>query len=120
MLTLNEVSKKTGLSQNFIRLSKAKLGDILSPYIYRGEKNKLLFDESVILLFDKIKSLKDDGLSLADIVRGFKHEFSAAMIEANKNKLELGKTDSSYIGSETNRTEDMLLKKHDPRKNPVA
>ena len=85
MLTLHEVSKKTGLSQNFIRLAKTKLGDILTPYIYRGDKNKLLFDESVIFLFDRIKSLKDEGLSLADIVHGFKHEFSAAMQSANKN-----------------------------------
>lgn len=94
MLTLHEVSKKTGLSQNFIRLTKTKLGDILTPYIYRGDKNKLLFDESVILLFDRINTLKDEGLSLADIVHGFKHEFSAAMQSANKNKTKLNHTDT--------------------------
>ena len=110
MLTLNEVSKKTGLSQNFIRLCKAKLGEILSPYIYRGEKNKLLFDKSAIMLFDKIRSLKEDGLSLADIVRGFKHEFTAAMLKSNKAKLDLNKTDNLYNGSEANTTGDILLK----------
>ena len=110
MLTLNEVSKKTGLSQNFIRLCKTKLGDILNPYIYRGKKNKLLFDESTTMLFDKIRSLKDDGLSLADIVRGFKQEFTAAMLKSNKAKLDLNKTDYLYDGSEANTTGDILLK----------
>jgi DNA-binding transcriptional MerR regulator len=110
MLTLNEVSKKTGLSQNFIRLCKTKLGDILAPYVYRGDKNKLLFDESVIMLFDKIRSLKDDGLSLADIVDGFKQEFTAAMLKTNKNKLDLNRTDKHNINSEANTTTDILLK----------
>jgi DNA-binding transcriptional MerR regulator len=110
MLTLNEVSKKTGLSQNFIRLCKTKLGDILNPYIYRGDKNKLLFEESAIILFDKIKSLKDDGMSLAEIVRGFKHEFTAAMLKSNKAKLDLNRTDNLYTVSEANTTGDILLK----------
>ncbi|MFC1827059.1 MerR family transcriptional regulator, partial [Thermodesulfobacteriota bacterium] len=94
MLTLSEISKKTGLSQNFIRLCKAKLGDILTPYIYRGEKNKLLFDESAVMLFDKVRSLKDEGLSLADIIHGFKQEFTSAMLNANRDKLRLNQTDN--------------------------
>ena len=89
MLTLNEVSKKTGLSQNFIRLCKNKLGDILNPYIFRGDKNKLLFDDSSIIIFDKIRKLKDDGLSISEIVSGFKQEFTASMLNTTKNKLSL-------------------------------
>jgi DNA-binding transcriptional MerR regulator len=110
MLTLNEVSNKTGLSQNFIRLCKTKLGDILNPYIYRGKKNKLLFDESAIMLFDKIRSLKDDGLSLADIVHGFKQEFTVAMLKTNKDKLRLNQTDNLNHDSNESTTEDILLK----------
>ena len=69
MLTLNEVSKKTGLSQNFIRLCKTKLGDIMNPYVYRGDKNRLLFDDSSIMIFDKIRELKDQGLSEVGLVK---------------------------------------------------
>lgn len=87
MLTLNEVSKNTSLSQNFIRLCKTKLGDILNPYIFRGDKNKLLFDDSAIVIFDKIKKLKDEGLSISDIVLGFKQEFTVSFLIANKDKL---------------------------------
>jgi len=110
MLTLSEISKKTGLSQNFIRLCKAKLGDILRPYIYRGEKNKLLFDESAVMLFDKIRSLKDDGLLLDDIIHGFKQEFTVAMMKANRDKLRVSQTDNlNHDGSESD-PDDILLK----------
>ena len=110
MLTLSEISKKTGLSQNFIRLCKAKLGDILRPYIYRGEKNKLLFDESAVMLFDKIRSLKEEGLSLADIIHGFKQEFTSAMLNANRDKLRLNQTDQLNYESNESASADILLK----------
>ena len=83
MLTLKEISKQTGLSPNFIRLCKTKLNDILNPYIHRGNKNKLLFDESAVMLFDKIRNLKEEGLYISDIVRGFKQEFTASLLDAN-------------------------------------
>lgn len=110
MLTLSEISKKTGLSQNFIRLCKAKLGDILTPYVYRGEKNKLLFDESAVMLFDKIRSLKDDGLLLDDIIHGFKQEFTVAMMKANRDKLRLNKTDNLNHDTSEGTSDGILLK----------
>ncbi len=110
MLTLNEISKKTGLRPNFIRLCKTKLGDILNPYIYRGDKNKLLFDESAIMLFDKIRSLKKEGLSISDIVRGFKHEFTVSLLNANKKKMNIKQTDNLYNANDSNTTVDTLLK----------
>ena len=96
--------------QNFIRLCKAKLGDILNPYIHRGDKNKLLFDESAVMLFDKIRSLKDDGSSLADIVHGFKQEFTVAMLNANRDKLHLNQTDNLNHESNESDSDDILLK----------
>ena len=110
MLTLNEVSKKTGLSQNFIRICKTKLGDILNPYIFRGNKNRLLFDDSAIIIFDKIRKLKDEGLSMSDIVHGFKQEFTASLLNANKDKLNLKQTENLYDVNEPNTTVDTLLK----------
>jgi len=110
MLTLKEVSKKTGLSQNFIRLCKTKLGDILKPYIYRGDKNKLLFDDSSVMVFDKIRKLKDEGLSISDIVRGFKQEFTVSLLNANKDKLNLMQAENLYDAEEPNTSVDSLLK----------
>lgn len=110
MLTLNEISKKTGLSQNFIRQCKTKLGDILNPYVFRGDKNRLLFDDSSIMIFDKIKKLKDDGLSISDIVHGFKQEFAEALLNENRNKLNLKQTENLYTARESKTTVDTLLK----------
>jgi DNA-binding transcriptional MerR regulator len=110
MLTLNEVSKKTGLSVHFIRKCKMNLGDILKPYIYRGDKNRLLFDNSAIVIFDKIRKLKDEGLSVSDIVHGFKQEFAVSLLNANKDKLNLRQTENLYDVNESNTTVDTLLK----------
>jgi len=110
MLTLNEVSKKTGLSQNSIRICKTKLGDILNPYVSRGDKNRLLFDNSAIVIFDKIRELKDEGLSISDIVQGFKQEFAAALSAANKDKLNLKQADNLYTANASEPTVDTLLK----------
>jgi DNA-binding transcriptional MerR regulator len=110
MLTLNEVSKKTGLSQNFIRLCKTKLGDILKPYVFRGDKNRLLFDDSSIMIFDKIRKLKDEGLSISDIVHGFKQEFTMSLLNANKDKLNLKQAENLYSLNDSNTTVDTLLK----------
>jgi DNA-binding transcriptional MerR regulator len=110
MLTLHEVSKKTGLSQNFIRICKTKLGDILNPYIFRGNKNRLLFDDSVIVIFDKIRRLKDEGLSISDIVHGFKQEFTTSLLNTNKDKLNLKQTENLYSVNEASSTVDALLK----------
>ncbi|SPD72644.1 hypothetical protein PITCH_A1430028 [uncultured Desulfobacterium sp.] len=110
MLTLHEVSQKTGLSQNFIRLCKTKLGDILNPYLYRGDKNKLLFDDNCIMTFDKIRKLKDDGLSISDIVRGFKQEFTVALLNTNKDKLNLKHAEHLYNLGESTTSVDTLLK----------
>jgi DNA-binding transcriptional MerR regulator len=110
MLTLNEVSKKTGLGQNFIRLCKTKLGDILNPYVFRGNKNRLLFDDSAIVIFDKIRKLKDDGLSITDIVHGFKQEFTVSLLNTNRDKLNLKQTENLYDVNESSTTVDTLLK----------
>jgi len=110
MLTLNEISKKTGLRPNFIRLCKTKLNDILNPYIYRGNKNKLLFDENAVILFDKIRNLKDEGLYISDIVRGFKQEFTASLLDANKEKLNINQSNNLYNANEEKMSVDTLLK----------
>jgi hypothetical protein len=110
MLTLNQVSKKVGLSENFVRLCKNKLGDILNPYMYRGDKNKLLFDDNAIMIFDKIKELKGEGLTISDIVRGFKQEFTVSLLNANKDKLNLKQAENLYSVDESNTTADALLK----------
>jgi hypothetical protein len=67
MININELSERTGLRITFIRKCLNILNDVLDPYIQRGDFNKILFDSSGVVIFDKIKQLKDDGLSIPEI-----------------------------------------------------
>ena len=43
------------------------LRDILAPHITRGENNALLFNESALVVFDRVKQLKEDDLTIPEI-----------------------------------------------------
>jgi hypothetical protein len=74
MLNINELSSRIGFSVVFIRKCLEKLGDILAPYTQRGEFNRILFTSNAVVIFDKIKQLKDDGLSLPEIRRSLEKD----------------------------------------------
>jgi len=66
--TINEIHEKTGLKVNFIRRCITELKDLFEPHITKGENNISLFDDSGLILFDRIKQLKEsDNLSIPEI-----------------------------------------------------
>lgn len=67
MYDLKDILRHTSFSYSFFRKCLLQLGNILEPYIQRGEHNKLLFDSNSLVILDKIKQLKDQNLSLAEI-----------------------------------------------------
>ncbi len=93
MLTIEELSKHTGLSINFLRKCQNKIGDILMPYIKRGNKNKLLFDNNAIAIFNEIRHMKEKGFSIPDIKKGL------------ENSLNSNKTKSSSLSQTENNIE---------------
>jgi len=64
---LKDIQKKTGLNERFLRRCLVDMRDVFEPHIGRGENNTLLFDESALVLFDRIKQLKADGLNIPEI-----------------------------------------------------
>lgn len=97
MININELSTRTGFSVVFIRKCLDKLGDILLPHTQHGEFNRLLFDNNAIVLFDKIKQLKEDGLSLPEIRRKLEKDLgtnSQTGSEKSEQTLEQGDTNS--------------------------
>ena len=64
---LKDIQKKTGLNERFLRRCLVDMRDVFEPHIGRGENNALLFDESALVLFDKIKQLKAGGLNIPEI-----------------------------------------------------
>jgi len=65
--TIEQIQDLTGLKYDFLRKCLKHLRDILRPYEERGEFNRLLYNPSGLIVFDKIKQLKEEGLSIPAI-----------------------------------------------------
>jgi hypothetical protein len=85
MLTLDELSKDTGLSLPFLRKCLNQYREIFKSYIKRGDKNSLLFDNNGVMFFRKISQLKQEGLGLQEIARYLKNE-QEKITEQTSNK----------------------------------
>ena len=72
MFTIDELQKQTGLQINFIRRCVKTCESVLSPHVKRGDYNSLLFDDNALIIFDQIKQLKEQGLSLIEIDKQIK------------------------------------------------
>ena len=67
LYTLKDIQQHTGLKERFLRRCMDGLRDILAPHITRGENNALLFNESALVVFDQVKQLKEDDLTIPEI-----------------------------------------------------
>ena len=67
MNKLEDIAKLTGLKEAFLRRCIGRYQKAFEPHIKRGDKNSLLFDDNAVVLFDKIKQLKEKGLNLNEI-----------------------------------------------------
>ena len=67
MLTIEELESRTGLKITFIRKCMKVLKQFIHPYIKRGDYNSVLFTSNAVIIFDKIKQYKEEGLSLPEI-----------------------------------------------------
>ena len=67
MHEINDVIQYTGLKDKFIRKCLTMFKGFLEPYVHRGTFNKILIDDSGLVLFDRIRQLKEEGLSIPQI-----------------------------------------------------
>ena len=65
--TIEDIKKRTGLKEPFIRKCINNLDSTFKPYISRGSNNSFLFDENSMFLWDKIGQLKNQELSIDKI-----------------------------------------------------
>lgn len=63
----NDILQRTGLKPDFINHCNSKLGDLLRPFRIKGDKNKLLYDDSGLRLWDAIKQHKERGENIRQI-----------------------------------------------------
>lgn len=83
MLSITELSNRTGLTVSFIRKCQKELGDIVNHHIKRGQKNRLLFGDRATALFDEIARLKNEGLAISTIKSSLEKQLSGADKEAS-------------------------------------
>jgi DNA-binding transcriptional MerR regulator len=85
MYSIQELAKRTNLDISFIRKCKTTFKQILEPHIQRGEKNKLIFTDNALIIFDRIGQMKNDGLSIPEIQKQFKHNFQTVQTGVSKD-----------------------------------
>lgn len=76
--SINDLAEYTGLKTDFIRKCIKTFEDILGEYIERGDKNSLVFDSNALVIFDRIKQLKEKGLTVKTIGEYLNEELVAA------------------------------------------
>ena len=65
--TVSDICKFTGLKEPFIRRCIRECRDLLSQWSIRGDNNSILFEDSALKFFDRVKQLKEEGANLVQI-----------------------------------------------------
>lgn len=88
--TIKEISRTTGLKEQFIRRCIMESAGKFDKYIVsRGKNNTIHFDSNAMVLFDKIKQKKENGQVIPDIISWLFHEnMSETSIETKNNQNE--------------------------------
>ena len=66
MFTIEEAAKAVGLSERQVRRRIEATTPLLSPYLRRGEKNRLLLDQGAIEILRAVEDRRASGATLAD------------------------------------------------------
>jgi len=65
--TVSDICKFTGLKEPFIRRCIRECRDLLKQWSIRGDNNSILFEDSALKFFDRVKQLKEEGANLVQI-----------------------------------------------------
>ena len=72
MYTIEQIVDHTGLKLKFVRKCVNRFKPFLEPYMQRGDNNRILFNSSGLMVFDQIKQLKEQALTLPKIEQNLK------------------------------------------------
>jgi DNA-binding transcriptional MerR regulator len=74
-LTIQEVSKRSGVSTHTLRFWEKELNGIIAPERTKGGQRRYAPDD--LLIIEEIKSLKSKGFSLTDIRHDLSHHLDS-------------------------------------------
>lgn len=64
---IEHIEERTGLSRKYLDRCSSRLRRVLGAHRIQGEKNKYFYNDNGLVLFDRIKQLKEEGYSLTNI-----------------------------------------------------
>ncbi|MBF0555018.1 MAG: hypothetical protein HQK96_10765 [Nitrospirae bacterium] len=67
MFSLTDIETRTGFSRAYINKCLKELRDVLNPFIKRGNNNAILLNSDGLVIFDKIRQMKDQGMALPEV-----------------------------------------------------
>ena len=77
MLTLEDLTRRYGISDRALRRRLDALEPLVSAHIHRGQNNALLFDDGALAILDRLAQVqREAGLGLTDAVKKIKSEFT--------------------------------------------
>lgn len=80
MTTIKQLSHQTGLTVSYIRKCLDYLANVVTPYTHRGTHNAILLDSNGLVIFERVRELKQDGLALPDIKAVLEKEFETGAL----------------------------------------
>jgi DNA-binding transcriptional MerR regulator len=66
VFTIDEAARAVGLSERQLRRRVEATGPLLAPYLRRGDKNRLLFDQGAVEILRDVEARRASGATLAD------------------------------------------------------
>jgi DNA-binding transcriptional MerR regulator len=86
-LTIQEVSKRSGVPTHTLRFWEKELNGIILPERTRGGQRRYTLEHLVVI--EEIKSLKDRGMSLTEIKIELNHRFNSDEEHYNHQRADL-------------------------------
>ena len=91
--TVSDICKFTGLKEPFIRRCIRECRDLLTQWSIRGDNNSILFEDSALKFFDRVKQLKEEGANLVQIktvlLKELEPQSHESQVKDDANALEL-------------------------------
>ncbi len=91
--TIEQTAKASGLSSKFIRRLKTALPELFEKHTERGQSNSLLFDEEIVEVLKRTKSLKNKGRTLQQIRDELAHVAARHEVARHSRDVPRGTTD---------------------------
>ena len=94
---IEHIEERTGLPRKYLDRCSSQLRRALDPHRIQGEKNKYFYNDNGLVLFDRIKQLKEGGYTLANIAETLESD-RASTVENSRQTLESEQRNSTGNG----------------------